>query len=64
MKRDILNESLSKRPMKNMVLYALKDVLLTEKYESCADLINIAMEFGASKDDVYYLLEDPRRNPT
>lgn len=52
-----------RHPLKLSALLALKEVLLQEKYEECADIVAIAKEFGAKHFEIYYLLEDPRRNP-
>ncbi len=51
-------------PVKLTALIYLKQALLKEEYESCADLISIAKEFGAKDSEVQNLLEDPRRTPT
>jgi len=53
----------SKHPVRISALWALKQALLLEKYEECQEIIAIAKEFGASDWEIYYLLEDPRRNP-
>jgi hypothetical protein len=37
--------------------------LISERYESCADFIVIAKEFGALDEEIRVLLEDPRRHP-
>lgn len=50
-------------PLRLTALLALKEALLREQYEGCAEIIAIAKEFGAGEIEVYYLLEDPRRNP-
>ena len=52
-----------KHPVKLSALWALKEALLQEQYEDCREIIAIAKEFGAEDLEVYYLLEDPRRNP-
>ena len=52
-----------KHPVKLSALLALKEALLQEQYEDCREIIAIAKEFGAADLEVYYLLEDPRRNP-
>ena len=48
-------------PVALTALFYLKDALLQERYEECAGIIAIALEFGAGKPQVAYLLEDPRR---
>ena len=55
---------LRKHPVRLTALLYLKQALQEEHYEICAELIQIAKEFGASDLEVGYLLEDPRRNPT
>lgn len=44
-------------------LVYLKEALLRERYENCAEIIAIAKEFGAENYQVQALLEDPRRSP-
>ena len=51
-------------PVKLTALIYLKQALLKEHYEICADLIAIAKEFGAKDFEIRNLLEDPRRTPT
>ncbi|MBI4115763.1 MAG: hypothetical protein HY447_04210 [Candidatus Omnitrophica bacterium] len=53
----------TKHPVRLSALLALKEVLTREKYEECREIIAIAKEFGAEEQEIYYLLEDPRRNP-
>ena len=50
-------------PVKFSALAALKEALLREQYEECTEIIAIAKEFGAREQEIYYLLEDPRRRP-
>ena len=50
-------------PLKQTALLYLREALLEEKYEICAELIQIASEFGADLFEVQNLLEDPRRIP-
>ena len=50
-------------PLRLTALLALKETLLREQYEECAEIVALAKEFGAGEIEVYYLLEDPRRNP-
>ena len=52
-----------KHPVKLTALFYLKEVLLREQYEKCAEIIKIAQEFGAAPYEVQDLLEDPRRTP-
>lgn len=54
---------ISKHPVKLTALLELKKALLWERYEECPEIIAIAKEFGAQDLEIYYLLEDPRRNP-
>lgn len=50
-------------PVALTALWYLKEALLEEKYEKCAEFIAVAKEFGAKKTDIQALLEDPRRRP-
>ena len=52
-----------KHPVKLTALLYLKEAVLKEQYEICAETISIAKEFGATPSEVRNLLEDPRRNP-
>ena len=52
-----------KNPVKLTDLLYLKEALLEERYEECAEFIAIAREFGAQPFEVQNLLEDPRRTP-
>ena len=56
-------ERVTKHPVKLSALWALKEALLQENYEECPEIIAIAKEFGARDFEIYYLLEDARRNP-
>ena len=56
-------ERTTKHPVKLSALLALKEALHKERYEECREIIAIAKEFGARDFEIYYLLEDPRRNP-
>ena len=53
-----------KHPVKLTALLYLKESLLREKYENCADIIAVAKEFGAASFEINDLLEDPRRSPS
>ena len=53
-----------KHPVKLTALFYLKEALLRDQYEKCAEIIKIAQEFGAAAYEVQDLLEDPRRSPT
>lgn len=55
---------ITKHPVKFTALLYLKEALLSESYEGCAEFIEIAKEFGAQDFEVQYILEDPRRKPT
>ena len=48
-------------PVALTALLYLKEALLEERYEECAELVAVALEFGAGKARVGYLLEEPRR---
>jgi hypothetical protein len=54
---------LKKHPLKLTALLYLKEALLRERYEICAEVIAVAKEFGAADFEVQDLLEDPRRTP-
>ena len=54
----------SYHPVKLTALWYLKDALVREQYEKCADIIEVAKEFGAQPYEVQDLLEDPRRTPS
>ena len=54
----------SHHPVKRTALLYLKEALLREQYEKCADIIAVANEFGAQPFEVQDLLEDPRRSPS
>lgn len=48
-------------PVALTALLYLKEALVEERYEECAELVRIALEFGAGEVRIGYLLEDPRR---
>lgn len=50
-------------PVKLTALLYLKEAVLAERYEECPEFIRVAKEFGAKQEEVYELLEDPRRIP-
>ena len=50
-------------PLKLTALLYLKEALLAEKYEDCGEIVATALEFGAERLEIQYLLEDPRRMP-
>lgn len=52
-----------KDPVKLTALLYLREALLAERYEECAEFIAVAREFGAAEREVQTLLEDPRRQP-
>lgn len=52
-----------RNPVKLTALLYLREALLAERYEECADIITIAEEFGAQGYEIRNLLEDPRRQP-
>ena len=53
----------SRDPVKVTALIYLREALISERYENCADFIAIAKEFGALDAEIRALLEDPRRHP-
>jgi len=52
-----------RNPVKLTALLYLREALLEERYEDCAQIIAIAREFGAQILEIQDLLEDPRRHP-
>ena len=55
---------LSRHPVKLTDLLYLRESLLRERYEACAETIAVAKEFGALPFEIRDLLEDPRRSPS
>ena len=53
----------SKDPVKLTALIYLREALIAERYEDCAEMVAIAKEFGAFNDEIRVLLENPRRHP-
>ena len=51
-------------PVKLTALIYLREALISEQYESCADFIAVAKEFGALDEEIRVLLEDLRRHPS
>ena len=54
----------SRHPLKVTALWYLKEALIREQYEKCAEIVAIAKEFGAANFEIQDLLEDPRRSPS
>jgi len=54
----------SRDPVKLTALIYLREALIAERYEGCAEIIAIAKEFGALDEEIRVLLEDPRRHPS
>lgn len=52
-----------KNPVKLTALLYLKEALRRERYEQCAQFVQVAKEFGALDREIEELLEDPRRTP-
>ncbi len=50
-------------PVALTALLTLKEALVKENYEICQDVIDTALEFGATQGQIFGLLEDVRRNP-
>ncbi len=50
-------------PVALTALLTLKEALVKENYEICQDVIDTALEFGATQGQIFSLLEDVRRNP-
>ena len=51
-------------PLKVTALWYLKEALVREQYEKCAEIVALAKEFGAADFEINLLLEDPRRSPS
>ncbi len=54
---------IKKDPVKLTALLYLREALLEERYEECAEFIAIAVEFGARPFEIKNILEDRRRIP-
>lgn len=54
----------NKDPVRLTALLYLREALQLERYEDCKDIIAIAYEFGATENDIHFLLEDARRKPS
>lgn len=54
---------ITRHPVKLTALLYLREALLEERYEDCAQMIAIAQEFGAAPVEIKFLLEDARRLP-
>ena len=52
-----------KHPIKLTALLYLKEALVKQRYEECAELADVAREYGAAEFEIKDLLEDPRRSP-
>ncbi|MBI3313240.1 MAG: hypothetical protein HYZ83_03315 [Candidatus Omnitrophica bacterium] len=50
-----------RNPVKLTALLYLREALLKERYEECAEIVAIAQEFGAGDFEIRNILEDPRR---
>lgn len=46
-------------PVKLTALLYLKEALLEERYEECAEFAATAREFGALESEIQYVLENP-----
>ena len=57
------NKRRTRDPVKLTALIYLREALISEIYENCANFIAIAKEFGALDEEIRVLLEDPRRHP-
>lgn len=53
-----------KHPVRLTALVYLSEALRSERYEQCAEIVQVAREFGASTNEIQSLLEDPRRVPS
>ncbi len=46
-------------PVKLTALLYLKEALLAERYEECAEFVSTAREFGAQEREIQSILENP-----
>ena len=60
----LIREPIRKNAVKLTALLYLKEALVREQYEKCAELVETAKEFGAQPFEIQDLLEDPRRTPS
>ena len=60
---ELKNILLEKHPLRLTALLYLREELTRENYEICHEIIDLALEFGASDLDIRLVLEDPRRIP-
>ena len=54
---------IKRHPLRLTSLLYLREALLEERYEECAQMVEVAKEFGATEMEIRILLEDPRRVP-
>ncbi len=54
----------SAHPLKVTAPWYLKEALVRDQYEKCAEIVALAKEFGAADFEINLLLEDPRRSPS
>ena len=50
-------------PLRLTALLYLREALVEERYEECAELVSWALKFGANPAEIQNLLEDVRRKP-
>lgn len=60
---ELKNILLEKHPLRLTSLLYLREELSRENYEICHEIVDLAIEFGASEMDIKLVLEDPRRIP-
>lgn len=56
--------TIQRHPVKLTALLYLREAVMLENYEVCAEFIRTAKEFGASAPEVQAILEDSRRVPS
>lgn len=59
----LTTRGLRKHPVRLTALLYLREALIQERYEDCAEFIRIACQFGARHYEIRNILEDPRRMP-
>ena len=56
-------QRIRKNAIKLTALLYLREALLEERYEECAEFIAVARQFGAQPFEIQNILEDRRRIP-
>lgn len=51
-------------PVRLTALIYLREALLAEQYETCAEIIDIALDSGSNSREIFDVLSNPLRFPT